>query len=145
MTIKTYQANTNATALELVADAIVEAGYGTLATDVFLTRDPGTVTSGLCTIVQEGDGIPLATMGRAVAMETNLVTVIVYGDPEDYTTPRSRARALRYMLAAQGNYVSRSTTMLAAVPRGGVLPLGRDALSRELFSITLDVSWEPLP
>jgi hypothetical protein len=78
-----------------------------------------------------------------VAVENNAVTIVVYGDPEDYQTPRARARTLRYLLAAQGDYVSRGVRMLAAVPRGGALPLGRDALSRELFSITLDVAWEP--
>lgn len=145
MTLAPAQATSEITALELVGDVIIEAGYGTLATDLFLTRDPGTVTAGLVTIVQEGDGIPAATFGRGVAVENNAVTVIVYGDPEDYLTPRARARTLRYLLAAQGDYISRGVKMLAAVPRGGALPLGRDALSRELFSITLDVAWEPAP
>jgi hypothetical protein len=143
VTLAPAQATSEITALELVGDVIVEAGLGTLATDLFLTRDPGTVTEGLVTIVQEGDGIPEATFGRAVAVENNAVTIVVYGDPEDYQTPRARARTLRYLLAAQGDYVSRGVRMLAAVPRGGALPLGRDALSRELFSITLDVAWEP--
>lgn len=143
MTLKPYQTSTPITALELVGDAIVEAGFGTLAQTVFLTRDPGTVTAGLCTIVQEGDGIPLTTFGRGIAVESNSVTVIVYGDPEDYTGPMMRARAIRYMLAAQGNYESRGVTMTAAVPRGAVLPLGRDAAQREMFSVTFDVAWEP--
>lgn len=143
MALKTPQTTTAITALELVGDVIIEAGLGTPAVDLFLTRDPGTVTEGLVTIVQEGDGIPAATFGRGVAVENNAVTVIVYGDSEDYETPRARARALRYLLAAQGDYVSRGVTMHAAVPRGGALPLGRDALGRELFSITLDVAWEP--
>lgn len=143
MALNAPQAAGEITALELVGDLIVEAGLGTSAVDLFLTRDPGTVTAGLCTIVQEGDGIPLATFGRGVAVESQAVTIIVYGNPEDYTGPRARARALRYLLAAQGGYTSRGVTMMAATPRGGVLPLGRDALSRELFSITLDVVWEP--
>jgi hypothetical protein len=144
MTIKAYQGTTAITALELVGDCIVEAGYGTAAVDLFLTRDPGT-TTGLTTIVQEGDGLPAATFGRAVAVESSTVTIVVYGAPEDYETPRARARTLRYLLAAQGDYTSRGVRMLAAVPRGGVLPLGRDSLSRELFSTTLDISWEPAP
>lgn len=143
MTLKTAQATTAITALELVGDIIVEAGLGVYQTDLFLSRDPGTVTAGLCTIVQEGDGIPSATFGRAVAVENNAVTVVVYGDPEDYQAPMLRARTLRYLLAAQGDYVSRGVRMMAAVPRGGALPLGRDSLSRELVSITVDVAWEP--
>lgn len=143
MTIKPYQGTTAITALELVGDAIVEAGLGTLAADVFLSRDPGTVTAGLVTIVQEGDGIPAATFGRGVAVEANSVTIIVYGDPEDYTGPLQRARTLRYMLAAQNGYTSRGVTMSAAIPRGGALHLGRDSVKREMFSVTLDVTWEP--
>lgn len=143
MALATPQAAGEITALELVGDAIAEAGYGTLAVDLFLTRDPGQTTTGLCTIVQEGDGIPKATFGLGVAVESQAVTIIVYGEPEDYLTPRARARTLRYLLAAQGNYTSRGVTMMAATPRGGVLPLGRDALSRELFSLTLDVVWSP--
>jgi hypothetical protein len=143
MALATPQPTTEITALELVGDCIIEAGYGTASVDLFLTRDPGTTTAGLTTIVQEGDGLPAATFGRPVAIEHTAVTIVVYGDPEDYTTPRARARTLRYLLAAQGDYVSRGVRMLAAVPRGGVLPLGRDALSRELFSLTLDVAWEP--
>ncbi len=145
MPLNTPQGTTAITALELVGDAIIEAGLGTAAVDLFLTRDPGTTTTGLTTIVQEGDGIPAATFGRAVAVENNAVTIIVYGQPEDYEAPRARARTLRYLLAAQTDYVSRGVLMHAAVPRGGALPLGRDALGRELFSITLDVSWEPAP
>jgi hypothetical protein len=145
MALNTPQGTTAITALELVGDIIVEAGYGTYASNLFLTRDPGTVTSGLVTIVQEGDGIPLSTFGRDVALESNSVTIVVYGDPEDYDTPRTRARTLRYLVAAQGPYTSRGVTMTAAVPRGGALPLGRDALSRELFSVTLDILWEPAP
>lgn len=143
MAFTAAQSTTTITALELVGDLLVEAGLGTYATDLFLTRDPGTKTAGLCTIVQEGDGLPSTTFGRGVAVESNSVTVIVYGDPEDYAGPRARARTIRYLLAAQGNYVSRGVTMYAAVPRGGVLPLGRDGLSREMFSVTADVSWEP--
>ncbi len=145
MALNTPQGTTAITALELVGDVIVEAGYGTYATNLFLTRDPGTISTGLVTIVQEGDGIPAATFGRDVAVENNSVTIVVYGDPEDYETPRARARTLRYLLAAQGPYASRGVTMIAALPRGGALPLGRDALSRELFSVTLDIAWEPAP
>lgn len=145
MTLKTPQGTTAITALELVGDVIVEAGYGVAGTNLFLTRDPGTNTAGLTTIVQEGDGIPLITMGRPVAVENNSVTIIVYGQPEDYEAPCLRARTLRYLIAAQTDYTSRGVKMHAAIPRGGALPLGRDALGREMFSITLDVSWEPAP
>lgn len=143
MALKTAQGTTAITALELVGDIVVEAALGTYAVDLFLNRDPGVTTAGLTTIVQEGDGIPAQTFGRAIAVENNAVTVIVYGQPEDYENPRQRARALRYLIAAQGDYESRGVKMHAAVPRGGVLPLGRDALHRELFSITFDVAWEP--
>lgn len=142
MALKPYQGTTTITALELVRDVIVEAALGTPAVDLFLSRDPGT-SEGLTTIVQEGDGIPLATFGRAVAVEVNAVTIIVYGVPEDLLTPKQRARTLRYLLAAQTDYVSRGVKMHAAVPRGAALHLGRDAKSREMFSITLDVAWEP--
>lgn len=145
MALQSPQGLTDITALELVGDIITEAALGTPAVDLFLSRDPGTNTVGLTTIVQEGDGIPAQTFGRAIAVESNSVTVIVYGQPEDYEGPRARARALRYLIAAQGNYVSRGVTMHAAVPRGGALPLGRDAQGRELFSITFDVAWEPAP
>lgn len=143
MALDAYQGTTAITALELIGDVIVEAGFGTYATNLFLTRDPGTVTTGLCTIVQEGDGNPLATFGRGIAVESNAVTVIVYGNSEDYETPRTRARTLRYLIAAQSDYTSRGVRMHAAIPRGAALPLGRDANGRELFSITFDVSWEP--
>lgn len=132
------------TGLELVRDIIAEAGLGQPHVDLFMAKDPGTVQAGIVTLVQESDDIPHLTMGTAVAVESQQVNVIVYGDPEDYGTPRARAMRLRYLIAAQSDYVSRGVRMLAAIPLGNALPLGRDQRERELFSINFTVTWEPL-
>lgn len=139
-----FPANVAVTGLEIVRDAIVNAGLGTAAVDLFMGSETDTEEGlPLHILVTEFDGIPALTMGLPIAVEHQMVQVKVRGLPEDYTTPKDRAIRIRYTLARLGEHTTRGVRVLNVEPVGVVLALGRDSREREEFTANFNISWEP--
>lgn len=140
-----------ATALEVIADAIAAAGHGTIGTDLFMGLEvDGPVDSAAdseipdaIVTVTEGEGIPEQTFGKAVALERPTITVTVRGETGDYIGPKLKAIAIRYEVAALSDYTSRGLRLLTANPLGSILPLGVDTEGRHRFSVKFNASADP--
>lgn len=140
-----------ATALEVLADAIVAGGYGVEGVSLFMGLEvDGDLDAALATtipaevvIVTEGDGLPYLTMGLPVALEAPHIQVMVRGAVGDYPGPKRKAMGIRYHLAALANYQSRGLRLLTAAPLGSILPLGVDAEGRHRFTVNFNATTDP--
>lgn len=127
------------TALEVIFDAIKADPGTTGATYMGEARD----VEGLVREIKEGDARPDLTMGTVVAVEHQVIDIGVRGMPEDYMTPRNEALRLRYLVLSLRDYESRGLRLLAALPQGHLLPMGKDANRRWMFAVRFEVWMEP--
>jgi hypothetical protein len=137
-----------ATALELIQKIIIDHTTPTLVpgTNIFMGYESDTpVGVGLVYLVMEGaERDPDLTMGTIVAIENYYVHIAVYGDPNDFTTPKQEAMRLRYTIAQVSlGYQALGLRMMYARPIGTVTQLGKDAKERHHFMIKFHVTTEP--
>jgi hypothetical protein len=131
--------------MELIADLIIAKTPGAaLNKDVFTAYQQD--INGLCRFVMDAPGgAPMFTMGTGIALEEQVIEVVVQGDPTDYVQSRTEAMRLRYLIANQGEFTSRGLRMLYAMP-GNINSQGRDKRNQEImstmFTVTLDPSYQ---
>lgn len=136
---------TNVTAIEVVRDLIVEAGWGEPGVSLHIGRDPDLdpqQAAEFTTFLTEGDEMPHTTMGLPVAAEASTVQVIVRGERQEYLAPRGRALNLRYYLLGAGEQTRRGVRLFGLTPIGSVLHLGTDGHERHRFSVNFSAVWE---
>lgn len=126
------------TVLEAMRDFILEKTPGAaFGTDLFIGYNsdaPGIVRW----LNLQPAGQTGATMGTAVAWESQAVVLSVRGNKGDYLNPRDELIRLRYLALAIHDYTARGITIHAVTSPQSWRELGRDISDREGFQTTLE-------
>jgi hypothetical protein len=125
--------------IESIAEYLEDNNYGVAGTSLFIGQIPD-VSAGV--LLTEYDGNIIETNASGIALYQPSLQIRVHGEPEDYTTPRDKLKAIQAALAGITNQTVNGTYFLRIKPSTTILSLGQDEALAFQFSANFEVTYD---
>jgi hypothetical protein len=125
--------------IESIGTYLVNNNYGVAGTSLFIGQLPD---AGAAVLLTEYDGNIIETNASGIALYQPSLQIRVHGEPEDYTTPRDKIKAIQAALAGISNQTVSGTYFLRIKPSSTILSLGQDETLSFGFSANFEVTYD---
>lgn len=125
--------------LDVVGQILEDAGIGTLATDLFLSRMPD--APDVCWTVYEFESLDPDEPFSGFGIDRPGLQVVTRAAREDYPTARDNLILARDVLADIAEYESGTNILHRVRPLGSVIPLEFDINLRPRLALNFQVWW----